>query len=311
MIKNFIYLDEDKMYSLSSQIFEGITEYVLSESGNTEEGSESQKGPVGSGRVVGDILRSSQRVSERKYLHDYSYTLFEKHLEEKEKMFSVDNTTCLSDIEENLEKFSFFKIKSQAVFNDINSIKYTIQNFNKIGQAITRVTNQEEISKIEKELEKAKSATGDRNKKSQLQQQFKALTNVEKLAKASGLQQDQEFLDDLSFLLNYGFQEQLEMQLELNGSLFSANLKREYLREGEELIIRKYARKTEKDFVLFGTVTQATEVGGTKTAIEENPSSIKEAIMGLVASLSEVETEFTGRLSNEIIIDPIAVYTEL
>lgn len=29
MIKNFIYLDEEKLYSLSSQIFEGVTEYVL------------------------------------------------------------------------------------------------------------------------------------------------------------------------------------------------------------------------------------------------------------------------------------------
>jgi len=32
MIKNFIYLDEEKMYSLSSQLFEGVTEYVLHES---------------------------------------------------------------------------------------------------------------------------------------------------------------------------------------------------------------------------------------------------------------------------------------
>ena len=131
------------MYSLSSQIFEGITEYVLSESRETSEESESQKGPVGSGRVVGDILRSSQRVSERKYLHDYSYTLFEKHLE--------------------------------------------------------------------KELEKAKSAMGDRNRRAKLHHQAKALTNINKLAKEAGLQRDQKFLDDLSFLLSYGFQEQIEM----------------------------------------------------------------------------------------------------
>ena len=28
MIKNITYLDEDKMYSLSSQLFEGVTEYI-------------------------------------------------------------------------------------------------------------------------------------------------------------------------------------------------------------------------------------------------------------------------------------------
>lgn len=41
--KEFIYLDEEKMYSLSSQIFEGITEYVLSESASSNNESESQK----------------------------------------------------------------------------------------------------------------------------------------------------------------------------------------------------------------------------------------------------------------------------
>ena len=30
-IKSFVYLDVNKMYSISSQIFEGLTEYILSE----------------------------------------------------------------------------------------------------------------------------------------------------------------------------------------------------------------------------------------------------------------------------------------
>lgn len=30
-IKSFVYLNESKMYSLSSQLFEGLTEYILSE----------------------------------------------------------------------------------------------------------------------------------------------------------------------------------------------------------------------------------------------------------------------------------------
>lgn len=30
-IKSFIYLDEDKMYSISSQLFEGMTQYILQE----------------------------------------------------------------------------------------------------------------------------------------------------------------------------------------------------------------------------------------------------------------------------------------
>ena len=72
MIKNFVYLDEEKMYSLSSQIFEGITEYILSESTSESQKSESQKGDIGSGRILGDILKQADRQSEKKFLHDYS-----------------------------------------------------------------------------------------------------------------------------------------------------------------------------------------------------------------------------------------------
>ena len=61
MIKSFIYLDEEKMYSLSSQIFEGITEYVLNEHSSENQESENQKGPVGSGKVLADIIISSNK----------------------------------------------------------------------------------------------------------------------------------------------------------------------------------------------------------------------------------------------------------
>lgn len=67
MIKNFIYLDEQKMYSLSSQIFEGITAFVLNESGNEGKDSESQKGPVGSGRTLANVIKSSSKSTEKNF----------------------------------------------------------------------------------------------------------------------------------------------------------------------------------------------------------------------------------------------------
>jgi hypothetical protein len=299
MIKNFVYLDVEKLHSLSSQVFEGITEYILTESSTESEKSESQKGPVGSGRVLGEILKQSGKTSERKYLDDYSYTLFEKKLE---------------NISDAIEGRSFIKIKAKAIFNDINSINDTLKNFNKIGKALTHITNFKEISAVKEQIDKAQSNTKDRNQRSKLKQQFKAVTNISKLAKESGLQQDQGFLDDLSLVLNYGFQDQLEIQMKLCGFYFSANLKRENLRENESLIIRKYSRQTEVEFVIFGVITQyqRTDLDDVEE-VEENEEyeSIKEALMNLVSHLSNVESTFTGRLSNEVIIDPIALYTEL
>ena len=97
---------------------------------------------------------------------------------------------------------------------------------------------------------------------------------------------------------------------------FSANLKREYLRENEHLLVRKYSRFPEEQFVLFGTIAQSpsTPVGENdeNTDVDNaSPSHIKEAVMGLVEALSGIEDSFFGKLANEIIVDPIALYREI
>jgi hypothetical protein len=309
MIKNFIYLDEEKMYSLSSQLFEGVTEYVLNESSSEQGESEEQKGPVGSGRVLGDILKNSERNTEKKFLNDYSYTIFEKKLLEDEMVLIVDSDKTKEP--QVVSNKPFIKITSKAIFNDINSINNTLKNFNKIGKALAHITNFQQISEVKEQLEKAKQNTKDRNQKSKLQTQLKSMTNINKLATESGLQQDQGFLDDLSLVLTYGFQDQLEVQMGCGDSIFSANINRNFLREPEELVIRKYSRKTEVEFTLFGIITQHQREQLEELEENEEYKSIKEALMNLVSHLSNVEATFTGRLSNEIIIDPIALYTEL
>jgi len=310
VIKNFVYLDEDKMYSLSSQIFEGITEYVLSESHIESDKSEEQKGPVGSGRIIGDVLKQSDRKSEMKFLSDYSYTLFEKKLLSDSKVIELDGVD--DEPKEFLEEEkTFIKVKAKATFNDINATNLTLENFNEIGKALTYITNFEKISEVRKQLRKAKTNVKDRNKRAQLQSQAKSLTNVDKLAKESGLQQDQTFLENLAFVLKYGFQDQFEVQMRLSEFIFSANLKRSCLRENENLIVRKYSRQTEVDFFLFGMVTQCGRNTVEDLKEQDNLDTIKEALMNLVDHLTNVESSFTGRLSNEIIIDPIALYTEI
>lgn len=53
MAKLFIYLDEYKMYSLSSQLFEGLTEEIVQISSRSKEETEEQKGPL---RVCQEII---------------------------------------------------------------------------------------------------------------------------------------------------------------------------------------------------------------------------------------------------------------
>ena len=56
MIRNFLYLDSQKLRSISSQLFEGFSERVIKRSHESKSEQETQKGPVASGRFLADIL---------------------------------------------------------------------------------------------------------------------------------------------------------------------------------------------------------------------------------------------------------------
>jgi hypothetical protein len=285
MIKNFIYLDEYKMYSLSSQIFEGITEYLVSKDYKEEQNNDTQKGTVGSGRLLADIIKDGSQTEEKKYLHDYSYTLFEKYLIDNSKVADINSLNCEDDIVDIAANTSFIKIKGKATFNDIESLMRTLKDFNKIGKAFAYM-----------------QMINDKSSK---------YNNLNDYAKHNGLQQDQKLLDNLNVLLEYGFNEQLEVQINHNKKLFSTNIKREYLREKEDLLVKRYSRETEKEFVIFGIVTQCQDKVDKNTDENKVLDNPKEAIMNMVEIISKLESGFTGKLQHEIIIDPIAIYTEL
>lgn len=118
----------------------------------------------------------------------------------------------------------------------------------------------------------------------------------------------------LGFILNYGFQDQFAVQIPIGSYTFSAECKRDDFREDEHLLVRKYSRYAEKEFVLFGSVSQSSNKAVDNQEIENEViefQHLKEAIMFLIEKLTVVESSFVGRVNDEIIIDPIAIYREI
>ncbi|MFZ6770204.1 DUF6414 family protein [Undibacterium sp. Di26W] len=307
MIKSFIYLDEQKMYSLSSQIFEGITEYVLQESATGNEATENQKGPVGSGRILADVIKSSIKSTEKKFFHDYSYSIFEKYLLDQSKVLTVERTNSnKNEILEGFNSFSFIKVRLKAVFNDVNKAIHLFENFNEIGQALSFVNSLPLIENINSAM-KNSSGKSERN---ELQNALKKITDGT-AAKEAGLYQDPQFLKSLLIVTKYGFSDQFETQQNIEGMLFTSNLKREYLREKEDLLIRKYSRKTEREIVVFGMISQGITHELDLLSTNETPGNMKEAWMNVVEHLANLEKSISGKQKMEIVIDPIAVYVEV
>ena len=314
-IKSFIYLDEYKMYSISSQIFEGITESLVSYQGSTTEKEEEQKGEFGSGRIMADILKSESGTEEKKYLHDYSYTLFEDHLRESGNILSFSADNIDKKIEE-IDNAGFIEVKGRIVFNDMNILKSTIENFNELGEALAYITNFSEVEKVRQQLEEMERSSKYKKQRAKIRQQLKSGVDIKKLARERGLNMDTKFLEKLTFALNYGFQDQFAVQMPMGGYTFSADCKRDALREDEYSLMRKYSRFAEKEFVLVGTVAQSSSASIDYQKSEgdgdhSESQHLKEAVMNLVEGLSQVESEFSGKLPYEIIVDPIAIYREI
>ena len=322
-LRSFIYLDNYKMYSISSQLFEGLTEYIVkSETQNIKE-EENQKGPLGSGKILAEIIENNSNKTEKKFLHDFSYNLFEDALINEHRVLELNS----SNIEENITKiseFSFVKISGNVIFNDLKIIEETIASFNKIGEAIGYLTQKAEYDTELGMMKKSVNSITDRNGKAKVTSVLNSKSNFKNFLKEKGLNMDDEYLKNLAFVLDYGYNQQIEVQIPLKSRndiyrLFSAQLNRDNLKENERAIIKKYSRETEKEFKLFGILTQRLTPESKlqifedlkRNDIESDTPNMKVLINNLIPLITNLEQTFTGKLSYEYVIDPIALYIEI
>lgn len=130
-IKSFIYLDESKMYSISSQLFEGITQFILQEDSKAFEEQNEQKGRFFSGRLMADMMSQRAVKSEMKYMHDFAFNLFEKELTDRNMLYEVSS----KDTIDSLKVKKLIKVSGKLVFGDYGMLRDTIEHFNELGHA--------------------------------------------------------------------------------------------------------------------------------------------------------------------------------
>lgn len=308
-IKSFIYLDDYKLYSLSSQMFQGFTEYIISGStASTEEEEERQKGGFASGKMMSDILKKEKSSTEKKYLHDYAFNLLETELTQR----GILHTITTTDTTDTIQSKGIVKVTGRSVFNDYSSLQATMSRFNSIGESFGYFQFSEQIKSLNDSASNALQSTKDRNQKAKIKN-INARTNslLIKFLQENGLHIAEEDIKHMLNIMEYGFHGELEFRVSPSGLPFqlSAILNREYLRDSESHFVSKYSRQTEYDFTMIGIITQSGKTS--ESLAEREPTGIKNACLNLVNKLTVVENVFLGRIDNECIIDPIAIYREL
>lgn len=288
VIRNFIYSDSEKIRSLSSQIFEGVSESFALSKSNTVEQTEDQKGPVGSGRLLGDIFSQSDSSTETKFLEDFAYTLLEA------KLISDDLVAEISSANEDVNfSKSFIKITAKLDVNDLSHSSKVLSEFNNLGEAFWRVTNE----KLEWDP-RSKSLPDN---------------EVRKQAGQSGMFLNKKVADAASYILNFGYGDLIEVNMTTGKSLFSAPIKREFLRDDERMFVHKYSRTSQSNFTMLGIITQRGSFDNMSASLPDvaDADGMKNAMRTLSLHLRELENTYSAPSSNEIIIDPIAIYSIL
>ena len=314
-IKNFIYLDDYKMHSMSSQVFGGVGHSKSSYEDVTKGASQNIEGLEHSNlHEESPIIEHGFGHVAHKHIHDYAYIEFENRLRKDGKIISLSEENFDSAMIQ-VSGDKFVEIRGKTALIDMNTLRFTIGNFNEISKSLTNVVNFSRIAVIKQLMEEQIEATNDRNEKARIKQRMKSLIN-EECAKNPATKLDEDYIKDLETVLEYGFRDQFVIQITVGSYIFSAECDPADLREKKDLLIRRFSRFPETEFVIIGTISQSLNQTSNvvndyiKSQPEESPN-MKNTIMDLIRHLSKLESAFIGRLENEIIIEPVAVYWEI
>lgn len=294
MIKNFIYLDEQKLYSFSSQLFEGVTEYYLDQQVVEESEEDTQKGKLTSGRAIANAVKEASSSTSKKFLHDFAFNLFEAELINSDLLIDIDSGSHThSDICNS--KKSFIRIRAKGKFVDLKEIQALFKKFNEIGDAIAKTQLTDDYQSLEVLKAENKNSSSAKKLQSEIDKDIRQIkVNSELILPTPVLNSIDTMLDQFVGEIEY-----------------STCMSPDHFRDSIKAICRKYSRKTAKEFVVLGTISHSHDTQGVEITELPDGATMLSHMVVLAENMYDLEQIFGSKGENEIIIEPIAVYTEL
>lgn len=273
-IRNFIYLDNDKLNSLYSQVFHGVAEAIVESYFGSNQTSNEQKSI---GKSVDEKVGEISGITSNKILHDYMYNKFEDKIIEK----IVDCNTQDVQIDPN----SFVKISGKASIEDYTRLKFYLESFNDLGMALTYLQKDE--------LGANKS-------------------NLREIARKNGLHQDQKMLDGLKTFIEMFEPNGYEVVINNEGVCYRGILNKEYLRISTNDIRMLYGSTPCMDWTMVGQITRVfPQMKEDHANKEVSEPDMKQALVTVFDSLNDIESTFFS-YGGECVyhILPIAIYID-
>jgi hypothetical protein len=147
-LKDFIYLDIDRVRSFTSQLFEGIPETIDSKNGKEQDIKGKFKGGVpllASGGLEGGLL-FRQEKTETKSLQHYIYVLFEDRLNDLEKLRVLNENFDEKDwvegtVRKGLKESEFIKITANVKIFDYEYLDNAFKMVKGLPETVAELTS--------------------------------------------------------------------------------------------------------------------------------------------------------------------------
>lgn len=279
-LRDFIFIDKDRLYSLYSQVFKGIAESIVESFSISKEDTEREK------KLEQSISDSSQKIR-NVVLFDHIYNSLEEEL-----------TSQLLVVDENTEKAvlvpgTFVKVTGTATLEDFERLLFFMKNFNEIGLAIATM----QISNNSKQKTNA-SQTNSKN-------------SIEQYAKSNGLMLEKKYTESIVKIIENFHGIALDITIEPHSSrldaFFKATLDEKNMRISSNVLRQTYGYKPMMDWTIVGEITNV------QNNLNETHSGYSNTFTDMFTHIDEIDNSFeiANDKNNSVIrIAPIAVYIE-
>ena len=274
LVRDFIYLDRERMYSLYSQLFEGVVETMArSVTSGTGEDKKDHK-------LEETIFDASTKV-QNVILFDHIYNMLEEKM--TPDLMLVDVNTNIDEIKPD----SIIKITGYARIEDYDYLLHILDSFNEIGSAAATITLK-------------KDDTSKQVSKNQ----------VDQYAKNNNLYLDKKFSESLTKLIDEIHGKTMEIVIPVASETLNADFKafinKKHLRISQESLKDIYGFAPCMEWTMVGEVTDLS--------YRNPNTSLKDAgvISSLLGSLTDLTTSFSALTGERktVRIAPIAIYIE-
>lgn len=313
-VRNFLYMDISTLYSMYSQVFEGITDSITEEKIIQAITSNTEGVPLTPARSETQATDAHRRV-ESYVLHDHMYNRLEDQLWPS----IIDASEITSETAPSiLPKNPLLKVSGRAEVEDYERIRAYLTQFNELGKVIAYAAKSKDPEHKKRILDILVGLANPQNagQRKQLESELEKLIDATREARDTGLLQDQFMLNRLAVFAEQFNPTGYEILIVPNDKMqFRGILSRDFLRISPQLISSLYGGQSELSWTMVGIVTHVQGMYQQPKNIElasdpTNPMML-DAYRNMFRKSRFFERMFLESYDGlEIIVSPLAVYRE-